>query len=195
MMPSRMRIECRIRQGAAALFCFLLTPSGALEARVIVDDKIEWFEVTGDTGRSVRRSIRSHMGDDRLAYTGGQMSLLYRIRNEGDHCRLHNVRVQLDITYYYPKWTDQSAAPAALQAQWAQMQAALKEHEAGHADIFLEQAHQLDMMLQTLRRPCAVIDAVARQLPSLLADEYHQRQEYYDVQANVNEDMRVYDLY
>jgi len=178
----------------AVVLCGDFFPKPAL-ARVIVEEKIEWHEVAGNTGNALRAAIRRNMGDDRLAFTDGQMSLLYRLRNEGGHCRLHDVRIQLTITYNYPKWTDQSGASTALRTRWQRMQTALTQHEAGHADLFLEQAHQLDMMLQTIRRPCALIDAEARQLPSLLAEEYQYRQEAYDVQANVNEDMRIYELY
>jgi predicted secreted Zn-dependent protease len=41
-------------------------------------------------------------------------------------------RVSLEISYTYPRWTDEGSAPPQLRAEWNRMMERLRAHEQGH---------------------------------------------------------------
>jgi predicted secreted Zn-dependent protease len=102
--------------------------SSSLETQIIWNR----YPVKGKSYESVLRSLAANGPKGYHGLAGWSVTYHYTVKMEGTLCRFDNVRLKIVGEILLPKWTDEAAAPAALQQRWQGYYAALQQHEEGH---------------------------------------------------------------
>ena len=129
------------------------------------------YRVTGKSVRDLRASIaanapRSPEGGRFGGFTIWEMNWSYAASEQGPNgCVPLRVQVHLDLAVQLPAWRDSSSAPLAVRHAWHRYVAALRTHEANHANIAISGANRLASELRNLVSPaCSTLQADAQLL-------------------------------
>jgi predicted secreted Zn-dependent protease len=109
------------RSLALVLIAIPLMTASLAVAEPAVTIRTTYYPITGATGDELKSQMRENGPQGYWAYTR------WHVRWTG------NCRVSVEISYTYPRWTNQDQAPAVLQAAWKAMISSLQSHEEGHA--------------------------------------------------------------
>lgn len=116
------------------------------------------------------------------AHTDWRVTWNYRYVPVQNGCKIHSVTVNLEISYFLPKWTPGPEASSELIKKWEAYNAALKVHEEGHADIGRRAALEIESSLLRLGQgvSCGAIqDSVSGETAGIL-NQYHEEEARYD---------------
>jgi predicted secreted Zn-dependent protease len=117
-----------------ALILIVIPPMASQEA--VADPSISvrttYYPIAGTTSAELRSQMKALGPQGYWAYTR------WYVRWTGD-CRL-----SVEISYTYPRWTNQDKAPAALRSAWKDMMAHLKSHEEGHGQHGRNAAQEIE---------------------------------------------------
>jgi predicted secreted Zn-dependent protease len=156
-----------------------------IEDRVRVRVLTEIYPVEGADLQTLLASLRqrgpSDGGDTWAASTAWVFRWSYRSA-VAPACRVVTARVELDLTYTYPRWTAPLAVPAAAVTAWEAYLAHVELHEHGHREIAEAAAADLITALEALpaERTCDALAVSARALASTVLDRHVEAQATYD---------------
>ena len=126
-----------------------IIPVAPAEARVIVREKTKYYKVSGKDGRSLYASIRKRGrrgtgARHAIATTRSKMDLRnVRTAVRGNRCVVRSADLVLDLTYSYPRWTNQKSASPRTRKAWQRFMARVKRHEQTHGRIAKKYARRI----------------------------------------------------
>ncbi|GEM_PF-923582 len=172
------------------LLSFLVVFSGALPAIAdvtVLEDRIEWYDVTGATLNEVRQSLRERSPAKPYdAEAKWWIDWRYRWMNDATACRLTQVTVMLRVVTTFPRLAPDAPAPADLRRSWQSYSDRLMVHERGHARIGADAAEQIDQRLKTIsiEGNCDNMEATANEAAMELIRQANQADKDYDRRTN-----------
>lgn len=126
-------------------------------AKVIVKEKISYYNITGKTGAQLHKSMRKNASKHinikhTLAATVPDMSIK-NIKADvvGRHCIVKNADVYLTITYILPRWKGKNKANKSVVKSWDKFNKLLIRHEKKHGKITVDGANSFHKELRRLK--------------------------------------------
>jgi predicted secreted Zn-dependent protease len=116
-MPVSRQISLNI---AACLALILQSAGQASSAEPTVEVNVEYYNVSGASGRQLKKQMKSLGPNGYWAYTR------WRIHWSAD------CKVKLTVNYTFPRLANRDAVPLPLRQNWDAMVVALKAHEEKH---------------------------------------------------------------
>ncbi len=150
-----------------------------------VIEKIEYYEINGQSERELRRQMRENgtKWDDGKTYdsvTSWHIRWDYDYNCTTEGCTPDSFKASVYVTFRYPKWVNTDGAPQPLVAKWDGYIKNLITHENGHRDMAVEATADLQRSVAELRPAPSryaldrEIEALARQRTAKLnADSRH----------------------
>ncbi len=129
------------------------------DARVILREKVKFYNVTGSTGKDIYKSMLNngpdHSGNrkDVLASTAFKFNFAndaFEIKR--NRCVLTNLDIIVDVTYTYPKWVGSRKASKETRTAWKKFEKAAVRHEKEHVKITRKFAKDYERLLKSSRR-------------------------------------------
>lgn len=143
------------------------------------------YLVVGFTAAQLRMVLAARgpvrAGRHFAAFTDWRVGWRYRVEDQGQHCRIAEVAVDVSIQTVIPQWEPPRSAPASLVAGWDAFVSALELHERGHADIARGAGERVRTMLLTLptfQAREALDDAAAAAAQAALRDACAMDEKY-----------------
>lgn len=136
--------------------------SVATQARVIVKEKIKYYNVSGSTGAEIYQSMEKkgpiHGGDKKEVLASTTFN--FDVKNvkqkiEGKRCIIEDVDIVVSVGYTYPRWSGSSKASAETKAAWKAFSKYAVIHEKEHVRITKEFAESYRQTLLKSRRSAA----------------------------------------
>lgn len=135
---------------------FVFTPIIS-SAKVIVKEKISYYNISGKTGIELHKSMRKNASrqiniEHTLAATVPKM----RVKNVkadvvGRNCVIKSADVYLTITYILPRWTGQKKAKKTVVNSWNKFNKLLVRHEKKHGKITIDAVNSFYKELRRLK--------------------------------------------
>lgn len=174
--------------GYLAAGCFAaFAGTAAAEAATRVSVQTEHYQVAGRTGRAILDAM-DRAGPKHGFLTRAIAQTRYTMHSAADWehsrgvCRPHNVRVELAITYVYPRPAQRF--DGAMSKRWKRFMAGVVKHEETHGRIAREMARAAEKTIQGLairdRVGCSTVQRVMRQKVNAVVARYEARQEHFD---------------
>lgn len=141
------------------LATFLVLAFGIVDsnAKVIIKEKTQYYNVTGKTGKQVHSKLgRRGPWKMRRKHAIAATQRTFDFKNikfseRGNKCVLTNVDVHLNLIYYYPRWINKKKASKKLQKLWASFSRELVRHEKTHGKYFKETMRQFERELLRIK--------------------------------------------
>ncbi|MEZ5870656.1 MAG: DUF922 domain-containing protein [Nitratireductor sp.] len=184
------------RRWLATLLCLGMVAAGnlvigaAAQAEVKVSESTKYYSVSGRSGLELGKAMLVGGGKTiRLRHAIAATATKFNVSNpvlavENGRCKIKSLRVDLGLTYYYPKWNGRSRASAAVRKSWDVFYQELVKHEKTHGKIAIEYARKLENELLrtsgTALARCADFTAVASFRVRNLANELKRKQADFD---------------
>ena len=129
------------------------------QARVIIKEKVTYYNVTGSNGVEIYRSMEKngpiHGGSKKeiLAST----TFKFAVKNvdasiKGNRCVINNVDIVVGVTYTYPRWNGASSASIETRNAWRDFSKHAIVHEKEHVKITKKFAADYEQALLKSRR-------------------------------------------
>jgi predicted secreted Zn-dependent protease len=152
---------------------------------VSVTASTRFYEVEGADARSLLASLGQRGPRDGHETWAASTAWVLRWSYQpvaGLDCRIDAARVELDLTYTYPRWSAPASATPALAAAWDGYLAQVELHEQGHREIAEGAASDLARALEALpaQATCAALAGTARAAAGDLLARHAQAQAAYD---------------
>ena len=146
-----------------SVLVFLLT-TGPLAAEFKIVNEIDYFDVSGDTPRELRRAMEKGCQakactGEHWAHTKWRVKWRYKYGREKNGCRLTVASVTARVVYTLPRWPGKVGAAPGLRAKWEAMREKLEAHERNHGENGIETARKIERALLDLP-PAADCDAL-----------------------------------
>ena len=149
-----------------------------------VKEIYEYYEVCGCTEKDLQcdlkqKSCSMSNGKKYDAVTRWKITWDYDHNREARACHADSFRVNVEVTFRYPKWVPNGDARPELVEKWDAYLNNLIQHENRHRDIVVEAAHALSTAVAELppARTCAELDrnvaALSRSRMAMLVDDQH----------------------
>ncbi len=133
--------------------------SSAMETQIIWNR----YPVKGDSYESLVKSLAANGPKGYHGMASWNITYHFTTQAEGKLCRFDSVRLKVAGEILMPKWTNEAAAPAALQQRWQAYYAALQQHEEGHVQHGNELAVLVrEKFLGVSNFPCAQAASLAQ---------------------------------
>jgi predicted secreted Zn-dependent protease len=152
----------------------------------------DYYAIEGSSLSALLASLRERGPNDGhgtwAANTAWVFRWSYQPRSESG-CRVASAKVDLALTYTYPRWTAPGDAAPGLVAAWDGYLANVELHEHGHRDIAEAAAADLVRTLQELpaQTSCDALAATARASASQLLARHSEAQRVYDQETGHGE--------
>jgi predicted secreted Zn-dependent protease len=135
------------------LFLFLIFGSTSLaESEIPVTESNTYYDIHGNTLEQLMSEMH-HKG----GRTFGAAWTDWRVYWMADRAQtpqgfvVTKSNTKLTITYLYPRWGDESKAPAELRKKWDAYCKAVIIHEKGHGAIAMEAAREVDKAVMAVK--------------------------------------------
>ncbi|MCB1457390.1 MAG: DUF922 domain-containing protein [Nitratireductor sp.] len=184
------------RKWFATLLCVGMVAAGNLvigtsaHAEVKVTESTKYYSVNGRTGLELGKAMLVGGGKTiRLRHAIAATATKFNVTDpelvvENGRCKIRKLRVNLGLTYYYPKWSGRSKASPSVRKAWDVFYQELVKHEKTHGKIAIEYANRLEKELLrtsgTVLARCADFTAVASFRVRSLANELKRKQADFD---------------
>ncbi|MCU0789739.1 MAG: DUF922 domain-containing Zn-dependent protease [Nitratireductor sp.] len=170
-----------------------LAPASAF-AKVAVKEKVKYYPVRGKDGIEVSKAMlvggaRNINMRHAIAATTTRFSISDAevvVRN--GRCVVDDVKVTLDITYLYPKWSTMNQARPKMRKAWDAFYAELVKHERTHGEIARKAAVRMERELKklsgTVALGCRDFGKFADQRFERISNELKKQQLAFDAREN-----------
>lgn len=134
--------------------------AGVATAEVVVTDTTRHYPLHADTLQELREAMQAGIPEAQPDHPSGMTTVKLDWQTSYEPmptgCRVLAHRVALDITTTLPEWPGRERAPVHLRRLWDSAYAALAEHEAGHRELSLAAARELDALITgfSSAKPC-----------------------------------------
>ncbi len=175
----------------ASIALFQIASAETASAKVLVKEKISYYNVTGSTGRQIFKSLLDNgpkvgrRNDHALATTEYE----YDVKNvdmviKNGRCVPRKLDVEVRVKYTYPRWKGSSKASRQTLRAWKQFSKSVVWHEKQHVRIALDYAKEyekalLKMKLRT-RNDCSKASFGAVWRATRAALKHNRRQKSFD---------------
>lgn len=155
---------------------------------VLVYSRMQYYDVSAATLGALRTQMRERGprtgGQQFTAVTNWNIRWRYELDARGSSCELRKAHVRVEATVTYPRWTPQGVPDPALLAWWNQMDAGLKEHERGHAQIAVNGAGAIARAVQGMTGGrCDALSERANEVAERHSSMMGERQVAYDLET------------
>lgn len=139
---------------AVALFVFSFCSSAS--SKIIIDEKISYYQVKGNSGQAIEKSIRRHRIKGSASYkqiglTRTKMTVKNILwKNAGGKCSVKQGDIILNIEYIVPRWQKTKNSSARLNKNWKKFSNAVITHEKMHGKIWIDIYSQLHKRIRNL---------------------------------------------
>lgn len=165
----------------AVIFSNPLAPISQLHAKVILNEKVKYYTVTGSTGAELYRSMVKNGPDHGGAKRNVLASTSFKFNFENDvftirrnRCILSNLDIVVDVTYTYPRWIGSKNASAETRRAWRNFEKIAVLHEKEHVKITKKFAKDYEKALKKSRRK-ASDDCAKQSVGELFRTSYQIR--------------------
>lgn len=157
---------------------------------VAAENSIAWttnyYSVTGATLVEIRQSIRqSRPWKERYdadGFTDWRVAWRFAVTSSTNGCRCSSFTTQTTIVTTLPRWTAPTNAPDPPTEVWQKYAAALGQHEAGHAQLALAAAAELQRRSRDVTEAgdCETLKKQLNALGEQVIEEHRKRDRDYD---------------
>ncbi len=152
-----------------------------------VSERYEYYEIKGTNEKELRSQMCRNgcaldNGETYDSVTAWRWKLQYGYDRRPGSCALDSFRVDLFITYRFPKWVQNGGVDRALVEKWENYQKRLAIHENGHRDLAVEAASGLSQIAAGLppASSCAELDRQVRTLGRDRMEKLNADEKSYD---------------
>ena len=143
------------------------------------------YVVTGTTVPEIRLSLSTAAAEalegSSVDLHRSSLSLDFRYGQQGEHCVMTWIRIELESVIQAPGWTDREAADSALVTMWDTYLTTLRGHEFTHQEYLHHQARDISRELYRIESPtCLLMAAMANATAARINDRYSQLNERFD---------------
>lgn len=166
----------------------LLAGADKAQAETVINKSVRYYTVGGKTVAEIDRELSRHgpltkstgsrhPGTTEIRF-GGEISFA----DEGDRCRVRDVRVTVSTKITLPHWTNRNKASREMALLWDTLAADIKRHEERHAEIARNHARTLEARLSglTSTRTCAALQKKAAETTEKTSAEHDADQARFD---------------
>lgn len=151
----------------------------------------EYYEVCGCSEKDLQCDLKQKScswtdGKKYDSVTSWKITWDYNYNRMADVCVADSFRVNVEVTFRYPKWVRNVDAPRPLMEKWDSYLNSLILHENGHRDIVVEAANELSLAVAELppARSCAELDRTITALSRVRMAKVTKKQNEHDVVTN-----------
>lgn len=118
-------------------------------AQAEVTQVIRHYDVWGADVGELKNAIRASapLGGRAFGLTNVKINPQFAYLQHDNGCVTANVVVDLDITVTLPKWLKDRPVPAALNGQWVNLEATVRDHEMQHVEIAQDFAARIEQVI------------------------------------------------
>ena len=143
----------------AGTFYNPITSASQAYARVLLKEKIKYYNVTGSTGAELYKSMIKNGPDhggiqkDVLASTAFKFDFKNDVfKVQKNRCVLTSLDIIVNVTYTYPRWRGSKKASAETRKAWEKFRKVAIWHENEHVKITKKFAKNYERALKKSRR-------------------------------------------
>ncbi len=157
------------------------------DAAVVIQDRTTFYVLDAVGVVELRRQLdargpTTRFGHSAAALTRHNILIEYVLLRNGSACELTDAKVRTEIDVHLPKWQPKRTPAAELSEQWQRLEAALREHEAGHRDNGVWASHELLRRLRHIpsAAECKTLARDALKVRTALVAELRAIEDAYD---------------
>jgi predicted secreted Zn-dependent protease len=157
----------------------------------LVTEQYEYYDVRGDSEATLRCDItkngcRWSDGKKYDSVTTWRVKWHYGYERGPQTCSAESFQTSIDITFRYPKWVRDDAAPQALVDKWDRYMKNLVMHENVHRDMAVSAAEALSCLVAAMppASSCAELDRRVRVLYKEQMQKLSEDEKKYDATTN-----------
>jgi predicted secreted Zn-dependent protease len=148
----------------------------------------KFYDIQGRTAEDLHEAMDKYGPSDRnhgrrvWAHTRWYVKWKFEYEERRNQCSIKSVKTETTIDFNYPRWTNKSDGPRAVQRRWEEFMATLIKHENKHAKHGLLAAAEVRKVLPQLppQRTCERMKEVAKAKGKEITDKYHAMDIEYD---------------
>jgi predicted secreted Zn-dependent protease len=174
---------------AAVMFC-----SGLHAADIAEDTSVHTYDVYGSTVKEIaddlyQKSPLIEQGRHMQGFTEWKIQTLYNWQTDGHRCLLEKFDASLKVEMTLPNWVPPKHPAPQLVQQWERYIAALRKHEAGHAEVGEDAQQDLLARARSLGPvpSCEILTKQVNDLVAAVIDAHHKLEIDYDFRTNHGE--------
>jgi predicted secreted Zn-dependent protease len=143
------------------------------------------YVVTGTTVPEIRLSLSTAATEalegSSVDLHRSSLTLDYRYGQQGEHCVMTWIGMELELAIEAPGWTDREAADSALVSMWDTYLTTLRGHELTHQEYLHQQARDISRELYHIESPtCLLMAAMAISTAARIDERYRQLNQQFD---------------
>ena len=143
------------------------------------------YVVTGTTVPEIRLSLSTAATEalegSIIDLHRSSLNLDFRYGQQGEHCVMTWIAMELESAIEAPGWTDREAADSALVTMWDTYLTTLRGHEFTHQEYLHHQARDISRELYHIESPtCLLMAAMAISTAERINERYSQLNERFD---------------
>ena len=169
----------------AGCFALILGPWSAVAQSAVVR-KTNYYAMTGSSIRHIHESLRQTRPwkgkSERDASTEWYVAWHASYSASGGTCHCISFTTSTTITITLPQWIAPTNTPAEVRAAWAKYLAALEVHEAGHADLAIAAAAEMQKRIKEIGSglDCNTLRTTVQTECKAVLDSYRAQEKDYD---------------
>ena len=155
---------------------------------VLVSAPVTRYPVTAASVREIREQIRRDgpRANGRAWDGATEWSIRWNFRTVNPmraDCRVEDVRVEVRARITTPEWVPDVEADEATKVWWRRYEAALMEHEAGHARLAVAAGNEIQRSLERMRGDCRRLADEANAVGRRILDRMRRQQADFDAET------------
>jgi len=158
---------------------------------VKISTHVSYYRITGNSADELRSDLnkKGHVdqsGNRWDAYTEWYITWSYPYSITDDGCATGPIMVDVDVKFYFPKWSKSGDATQELVDKWNDYINALETHEDGHKEIAINAGCDIWQVLndQPHYANCDELERNADEAANEILDLYRQRELSYDKETD-----------
>lgn len=160
------------------------------EVSISVIEATHYYDISGTTADNLYDQMRNlgpktADGHSAIATTEPTYGIDGFPRSVEDLCAPGQTKITIQIVYTYPRWINQTEAPAELSGKWDNFLSATRAHELGHKNITMEYGNELAAGVESIP-PVNCMDLQTRidSLMDSITNRHQQAQLQFEQQTN-----------
>jgi predicted secreted Zn-dependent protease len=145
-----------------------------------------FYLVTGTTLGEIRASLDRSRPSTEIGkmdgFTAWQIDWQFTSERYGSGCRCRFFSTRTTITTTLPRWTSPTNTASSVKESWASYIAALGQHEAGHAQLALAAAREVQERIKEVGEAsdCESLKIKINDIGQRIVEEYKKHEQDYD---------------
>lgn len=163
------------------------------DVKIIESDTIQYYDIQGTTADELYSQLYNlgdKVEDVRIALASNQPFITIDgfPRFVDNKCAPGDIDINVRIVFTYPRWVNQSDAPADLVNKWNNFFAGVQTHENGHKNITMVSANEIKDAINSMNPvSCDEFNNKMNEIAQPILDQINGKQEQYDNDTNHGE--------